>query len=59
MRPQTPSQANLFRTYAAELGLDMGQFDADVADPSTLARVVSDFEDGRALEAASTAELVR
>lgn len=48
------SQAPLFRTYAEELGLDMGQYDADIADPSTLERVKSDFEDGVALGVAST-----
>ncbi len=48
------SQAGLFRTYAAELGLDMTQYDADVADPSTLDRVKSDFDDGVALGVAST-----
>lgn len=48
------SQAALFRTYADELGLDMLQYDADVADPSTLERVKSDFDDGVALGVAST-----
>jgi protein-disulfide isomerase len=48
------SQAPLFRTYAEELGLDMGQYDADIADPSTLERVKSDFDDGVALGVAST-----
>lgn len=48
------SQAPLFRTYAEGLGLDMGQYDADIADPSTLERVKSDFDDGRALGVAST-----
>lgn len=48
------SQAALFRTYADELGLDMVQYDADVADPSTLERVKSDFDDGLALGVAST-----
>lgn len=43
------SQAELFRTHAAELGLDMERFDADVADPSTEERVRADFEAGRAL----------
>lgn len=43
------SQAPLFRTFAEELGLDMVQFDADVADPATLERVMSDFQDGRLL----------
>jgi len=48
------SQAPLFRTYAEELGLVMGQYDADIADPSTLERVKSDFDDGVALGVAST-----
>lgn len=43
------SQAPLFRTFAEELGLDMVQYDAAVADPATLERVLSDFEDGRRL----------
>lgn len=43
------SKADLFRTYAEELGLDMAQFDADVADPTTVERVQSDFAAGREL----------
>lgn len=48
------SQAALFRTYAVDMGLDMAQYDADIADPSTLERVKSDFDDGVALGVAST-----
>ncbi len=48
------SQTELFRTFAFQLGLDMEKFDADVADPTTLERVMSDFEDGRALGVDST-----
>ncbi len=48
------SQAHIFRGYAEEMGLDMDQFDADVADPATLERVQSDFEEGRALGVSST-----
>ena len=48
------SQADLFRTYAQELGLDMVAYDADVADPDVLARVMSDFDGGRALGVGST-----
>ncbi len=48
------SQAPLFRTFAEELGLDMAKFDADVADPTTLERVLADFNDGRALGVSST-----
>lgn len=43
------SKAELFRTFAEEIGLDMAQYDADVADPATLKRVQSDFAAGRAL----------
>jgi len=43
------SKADLFRTYAEELGLDMAQYDADVADPTTVERVQSDFAAGREL----------
>jgi len=48
------SRAELFRTFAEEIGLDMDQYDADVADPATLERVESDFADGRALGISST-----
>ena len=43
------SQAALFRTFAADLGLDMAAYDAAVADPATLERVLRDREDGLAL----------
>ena len=43
------SQAALFRTFAEDLGLDMAEFDSDVADPKTLERVLQDREDGLAL----------
>ena len=42
----TESQAWLFREFAVELGLDMEQYDADVADPLVGIRVKSDFEEG-------------
>jgi len=51
---QQDSRAPLFREYAEELGLDMAQYDADVADPTTAARVKSDFDDGRELGVQST-----
>ncbi|MBN9629876.1 MAG: thioredoxin domain-containing protein [Actinobacteria bacterium] len=51
---QQVSYAPLFREFAAELGLDLEQYDADVADPATLDRVESDFTDGRALGVQST-----
>lgn len=43
---QRESRADLFRTFAADLGLDMSQYDRDVADPSTKARVQLDQQDG-------------
>ena len=43
------SQAPLFRTFAEEMGLDMDDYDAAVADPSTLERVLQDRDDGLAL----------
>ena len=46
---QQESQATLFRTFAEEMGLDMNAYDAAVADPGTLERVLSDREDGLAL----------
>ena len=43
------SQASVFRGFAEDLGLDLEQYDADVADPEVAARVQRDFDDGRAL----------
>ncbi|MGX5653951.1 DsbA family protein [Geodermatophilus nigrescens] len=43
------SQAALFRTFATDLGLDLAAYDAAVADPATLERVLRDREDGLAL----------
>lgn len=40
------SKAALFRTYAADLGLDMATYDADVASPEVAARVQKDLDDG-------------
>jgi protein-disulfide isomerase len=48
------SKAALFRTFAEDLGLDMAQFDADVADPTTRERVERDAADGRALGLSGT-----
>jgi protein-disulfide isomerase len=48
------SRAPLFRQFADELGLDLAEFDAAVADPATLERVESDFDDGVALGVGST-----
>lgn len=43
------SQADVFRGFAEELGLDIADYDAAVADPATLERVLRDREDGLAL----------
>lgn len=48
------SRAPLFRQFAEELGLDLAEYDAVVADPDTAARVQSDFDDGVALGVSST-----
>ncbi|MCW2584459.1 MAG: uncharacterized protein JWQ53_3249 [Klenkia sp.] len=45
---QTP-QADLFRAFAVDLGLDMDAYDEAVADPATLERVLADRDDGLAL----------
>ena len=41
-------QDALFRSYAAELGLDLAAWDAAYADPATAARVQADVKDGLA-----------
>jgi protein-disulfide isomerase len=48
---QQESKADLFRTFAEDLGLglDMAAYDEAVADPATLERVLSDRDDGLAL----------
>lgn len=46
---QQVSQADLFRTFAEDLGLDLEVYDRDVADPEVLDRVATDFEAGVAL----------
>ena len=43
------SKEDVFRGYAEELGLDMKEFDADLADPKTAARVQADQRDGLGL----------
>lgn len=48
------SRAPLFRQFAEQLGLDLVAYDAAVADPATLQRVESDFNDGMALGVSST-----
>lgn len=48
------SRAPLFRQFAEELGLDLAEYDAAVADPATAERVQSDFDDGVTLGVSST-----
>ncbi|MBP2391690.1 DsbA family protein [Aeromicrobium fastidiosum] len=48
------SKADLFRSYAQELGLDMAQYDADVASPDVAARVAKDVADGQRLGVTGT-----
>ncbi len=48
------SQGPLFRTFAAELGLDLAAFDAAVADNKTKERIRADIADGTALGVTST-----
>ena len=51
-------QAVLFRRLARGIGLDMEQYDADVADPSTLQRVRYDFDAGRELGVRGTPSIL-
>lgn len=44
----------LFRSYAAELGLDLAAWDAAYADPATAARVQADVKDGLAVGVTGT-----
>lgn len=46
---QRTSEADLFRTFAANLGLDLAAYDRAVADPATERRVQRDLDDGIAL----------
>lgn len=48
------SKAEVFRGFASDLGLDLTQYDQDVADPTTLERVTQDFDDGIALGVSGT-----
>lgn len=48
------SKAALFRTYAADLGLDLAQYDRDVASPEVAARVQKDVDDGARLGVSGT-----
>ena len=45
---RTPAD-DVFRGFAAELGLDMAAFDAAYADPATAERIQADVDDGIAL----------
>ena len=51
---QQESKADVFRQYAEDIGLDLEQYDADVADPTTEERVLSDQADGTALGVSGT-----
>lgn len=51
---QQVSKADVFRQYAADLGLDMAAYDEAVADPATEARVQFDFDAAVALGAEGT-----
>ncbi|ANJ28514.1 DsbA family protein [Agromyces aureus] len=46
---QSESKAPLFRQFAQGLGLDLAQYDRDVADPTTEERVRADQAEGTAL----------
>lgn len=48
------SKAEVFRQFAADLGLNLLEYDAAVEAPETLERVRADFEDGIALGVEST-----
>lgn len=48
------SRADLFRSFAEEIGLDMAEYDRDVADPETTARVKADLAEGQALGVSRT-----
>ena len=51
---QQTSQAEVFRGFAKEIGLNMKEYDSDVDDPKTAARVERDVQAGTALGVAST-----
>jgi protein-disulfide isomerase len=51
---QQTSRADLFRQFAEDLGLDMDQYDRDVAAPETLERVRLDQSDGLGLDVQGT-----
>ncbi|QCX74720.1 Disulfide bond formation protein D precursor [Streptomyces sp. YIM 121038] len=49
---------DVFRGYAKQLGLDLGRFDAALADPATAGRVQADQRDGLGLGARGTPTFV-
>ena len=51
---QQESKADLFRTFAEDLGLDLDAYDTAIADTATLERVQKDMDDGLALGVQST-----
>lgn len=51
---QQTAQTVIFAKYASEIGLNMEQFNKDVADAATIARVKKDSTDGEALGVNST-----
>jgi protein-disulfide isomerase len=51
---QQTSRADLFRTFAEDLGLDMSAYDTAVAAPATRERVEADFNDGQYLSISGT-----
>lgn len=51
---QQEDHSSRFRGYADELGLDMDQYDTDVADPEIAARVERDVQDGRSAGVSGT-----
>lgn len=51
---QQVSEADLFRGFAEDLGLDMAAFDAAMADPATQERIELDVADGEALGVGGT-----
>jgi len=51
---QQTSRADLFRTFAEDLGLDMSAYDTAVAAPATRERVEADFNDGQYLGISGT-----
>lgn len=48
------SKAPVFRTFAEDLGLDLAQYDGDVASSEVAARVQKDVDDGKRLGVSGT-----